>query len=177
MEKLNWLKNRRTIEKLKEFSAFWLINIFWSIARFLFLINAHAQTEKSIVKIRSTALTEISLCKDYCSSEQKLFGFGEKKTFLTSCLTHFMPLIFYQYALKASENLWCSDVFRGYRKKPVAWNGLDRYSVFNFLKKDGPINCSKNIVQSLLKWKSCLFQWKSKNILFLVAKSSLFKSM
>ena len=28
------------------------------------------------------------------------------------------------YPLKASENLWFSDVFKKYRKRPVAWNGL-----------------------------------------------------
>ena len=28
------------------------------------------------------------------------------------------------YPLKTSGNLWFSDVFRGYRKMPVAWNGL-----------------------------------------------------
>ena len=28
------------------------------------------------------------------------------------------------YTLKISENLWIPDVFRGYRKRPVAWNGL-----------------------------------------------------
>ena len=28
------------------------------------------------------------------------------------------------YPLKKSENLWFSNVFRGYRKRPVAWNGL-----------------------------------------------------
>ena len=28
------------------------------------------------------------------------------------------------YTLKASENLWFSDIFRRYRKKLVAWNGL-----------------------------------------------------
>ena len=28
--------------------------------------------------------------------------------------------------LKASENIWFSDVFRGYRKRPVTWNGLIR---------------------------------------------------
>ena len=27
--------------------------------------------------------------------------------------------------LKISENLWFSDVFGGYRKRPVAWNGLN----------------------------------------------------
>ena len=36
---------------------------------------------------------------------------------LTLSLTHFMPLGFFY-------TLWFSDVFRGYRKKPVAWNGL-----------------------------------------------------
>ena len=28
------------------------------------------------------------------------------------------------YPLKISENLWFSDVFRGYQKRSVAWNGL-----------------------------------------------------
>ena len=28
------------------------------------------------------------------------------------------------YPLKTSENLWFSDVFRGYQKRSVAWNGL-----------------------------------------------------
>ena len=28
------------------------------------------------------------------------------------------------YPLKSSENLWFSDVFSGYQKKSVAWNGL-----------------------------------------------------
>ena len=28
------------------------------------------------------------------------------------------------YPLKASENQRFSDVFKGYRKRPVAWNGL-----------------------------------------------------
>ena len=28
------------------------------------------------------------------------------------------------YPLKTSENLWFSDVFKDYRKRPDAWNGL-----------------------------------------------------
>ena len=36
---------------------------------------------------------------------------------------------FFLYLLKASENLWFSDVFRGYRKRTVAWNGL-MYQLF-----------------------------------------------
>ena len=30
------------------------------------------------------------------------------------------------YPLKTSKNLWCRDAFSGYRKWPVAWNGLMR---------------------------------------------------
>ena len=29
------------------------------------------------------------------------------------------------FPLKTLENLWFSDVFRGYRKRTVAWNGLN----------------------------------------------------
>ena len=44
-------------------------------------------------------------------------------------LTHFMPLVYFDAPWKhqkTSENLCFSDVFRGYRKRPVAWNGLSR---------------------------------------------------
>ena len=34
------------------------------------------------------------------------------------------------YPLKTSENLWFSDVFRGYQKRLVAWNGLTIFSFF-----------------------------------------------
>ena len=30
------------------------------------------------------------------------------------------------YSLKTSENFWFADVFRGYQKRSVAWNGLTR---------------------------------------------------
>ena len=36
----------------------------------------------------------------------------------------FQGIDFFLYALKASENQRFSDVFSGYRKRPVAWNGL-----------------------------------------------------
>ena len=31
------------------------------------------------------------------------------------------------YPLKTSENLWFSDVFRGYQKRSVVWNGLTEW--------------------------------------------------
>ena len=40
-------------------------------------------------------------------------------------LTHSMPMISW-YPLKASENLWFSDIFRGYQKRSVTWNGLNK---------------------------------------------------
>ena len=36
----------------------------------------------------------------------------------------FPALSLFLYPLKTSENLWFSGVFRGYKKKPVALNGL-----------------------------------------------------
>ena len=38
-------------------------------------------------------------------------------------LPHFIHW-FFLYPLKTSENPWFSDIFRGYRKKPVVWNGV-----------------------------------------------------
>ena len=45
------------------------------------------------------------------------------------CITFFFlypfhPTGLYLYLLKKSENLWFSNFFRGYRKRPMAWNGL-----------------------------------------------------
>ena len=39
------------------------------------------------------------------------------------------------YPLKASENLWFSDVFRGYQKRTVAWNGLTTWPIVIMLLK------------------------------------------
>ena len=36
----------------------------------------------------------------------------------------FHAIDFFLYLLKTSENLWISDVFRGYRKRLMVWNGL-----------------------------------------------------
>ena len=38
-------------------------------------------------------------------------------------LTHFM-LMFLLFPLKTSEHFWFSDVFKGYRKVTLTWNGL-----------------------------------------------------
>ena len=53
------------------------------------------------------------------------------------------------YPLKTSENLWFSDVFRGYRKRPVARNGLKTWS-FRALF----LNISKDMLCKS-KWELC----------------------
>ena len=39
-------------------------------------------------------------------------------------ITHFSATVLFLYLLKPLENPWFSDVFRGYRKKPLTWNRL-----------------------------------------------------
>ena len=40
------------------------------------------------------------------------------------CLNPFHPIGLFLYHLKTSENQRFSEVFRGYRKRPMGWNGL-----------------------------------------------------
>ena len=40
------------------------------------------------------------------------------------CINPFHTICLFLYPLKTSENQRFFDVFRGYRKRPVAWNGL-----------------------------------------------------
>ena len=46
---------------------------------------------------------------------------------VTVSLSFFKPFHatgLFLYPLKTSENFWFSDGFRGYKNRPVAWNGL-----------------------------------------------------
>ena len=49
----------------------------------------------------------------------------------------------FQYCLKTSKNFWFSDVFRGYRKRPVACNGLGWKAFLNYFKEIVNILLSK----------------------------------
>ena len=44
----------------------------------------------------------------------------------------FRAINHFLYPLKTSENLWFSDAIRGYRKKPMAWNGLTGFCWMHF---------------------------------------------
>ena len=48
----------------------------------------------------------------------------DKETLIDFLINPFHATGLFRYPLKTSENQRLSDVFRGYQKRPVAWNGL-----------------------------------------------------
>ena len=47
----------------------------------------------------------------------------------TIVINPLQPSVAFLYPLKISENLWFSDVFRGYRKATLGCNGLNKKSL------------------------------------------------
>ena len=90
--------------------------------------------------------------------------------------THFMPLVpFYTPPpQKTSENQKFSDVFRGYRKKPVAQNEL----MINIFLKYFPFfqNLFPNIVKNILSMKYPSPKYFSANMTYLTSFTVLFNS-
>ena len=92
---------------------------------------------------------------------------GSSGSFCVLCY-HCSLLPFYTtglflYPLKAWESLRFSDVFRGYRKRPVAWNGLAR-NWTNLCLHEG-INFDDNVVNQIylrkLKWSKNHLNFRS----------------
>ena len=71
-----------------------------------------------------------------------LFFLKNFKT-LTAMLAHFMPLVSFCTPENIKKRL-VFDVFRGYRKKPVVWNGLNAMIGLSY---------SSFILISILFWK------------------------
>ena len=72
-------------------------------------------------------IQSIQSMKEYSVSSLrilKLTDFSLLKPFLLVNTFHVTGL--FLHALKKSESLWFSDVYRGYRKRPVTWNGLNK---------------------------------------------------
>ena len=45
---------------------------------------------------------------------------------MSPSINPFFATSLFRYLLKTSENFWFPDIFKGYRKRLVAWNGLTR---------------------------------------------------
>ena len=69
---------------------------------------------------------ECSVLHIYCFAILiRLFNLIFQHQYFCYCwrfINPFLPTCLFLYPLKTSENLWFSDVFRGYRKRPVTWN-------------------------------------------------------
>ena len=50
-------------------------------------------------------------------------------------VTHFTPPTSFYTPLRTSENQWFSDNLRGYRKRPVTWNGSNKAELTISVKK------------------------------------------
>ena len=59
-----------------------------------------------------------------CCEQRKIFSVFQFLHNMKMLVNPFHATRLFRYALKTSENLKFSDVFRGYRNGPVAWNGL-----------------------------------------------------
>ena len=69
---------------------------------------------------------------------------------------------FFLYPLKTSENLRFSDIFRGYRERPVTWNGLKAFVELIFFLRE-------SVFTELFSqfYKICFLNFKSNFITFL----------
>ena len=66
---------------------------------------------------------KISLC--FQGDQKATLGRKRLTVLKVPChLTHFSPIVKFLYLLKTSENLWLSDVFRGYRNVTLDQDGL-----------------------------------------------------
>ena len=82
-------------------------------------------------------------------------------------LNPFYATDLFQYSLKTSENQRFSDVFRGYRKRPVAWNGLIEEPNFWFslieLLKMIRVRSSQNLLVMVILQREVLKQLVFRN--------------
>ena len=76
------------------------------------------QSFGQFIKRQSCHHVETSL---FFRSVNQLTGFNRAATF---AFNTFHATDLFWYPLKASETLWFFDVFRGYQKRSVAWNGF-----------------------------------------------------
>ena len=74
-----------------------------------------------------------------------------------SLLTHFMPLISFDTPWKHQKTSGFSDVFKGYQKKSVAWNGFRR-QILSFVLSYYP-KYSVKCGAGMLQWLSLRYQF------------------
>ena len=96
------------------------------------------------------------LCEAYWTSEtdkeDSFLGNFEEDVLFVSLINSVHVTGLFLYPLKTSENQRFSYVFRGYRKRPVAWNGLiflKKKSKFDLIFQDKELFDSKKRLKSM----------------------------
>ena len=90
------------------------LSLFGCSIRFL---GRSLKSSWSLGTSKSLRFSELSKCtKAYKTKNQ-----GFSKAFL---INQFHTTSFFLYILKISENIWFSDILRGYGKRPVTWSRL-----------------------------------------------------
>ena len=88
----------------------WWILVFWYFGNIVSLIF-RMQNKNHIIFAKVFWFTsEINFLEDFTAYEYLISAFNS--------LNATAPFL---YPLKTSQNLWFSDIFRGYGKRPVAW--------------------------------------------------------
>ena len=89
--------------------------------------------------------------------------------FYCNALTHFMPLISFYTPWKHKKTRF-SDVFREYRKRPVAWNGLTHWTTLNWALR---LNITLVLNFTLHKIQRREVSWSIVYIIFLPSRQIL----
>ena len=66
----------------------------------------------------------------HLSNKQKLQSMSWPSGFNNISCNLFLATGLFLYPMKISENFWFSDIFRGYRNRPVVENGLRRFTKY-----------------------------------------------
>ena len=106
---------------------------------FLAKLKAYDLDSNSVNFIRSYLANKLQRCKinDSFSEWENTPWCSTGFNFRSTTLNPFHATDLFWYPLKILENLWFSDVFRGYQKRSVAWNELNIFinDIFLFLQE------------------------------------------
>ena len=105
-------------------------NIFLPMQNLGYLMNHYFV--QYLCLIRHQLLNNFMLLNSFYSPWKRyiIFGFLMFSRDIKRMLTYSMLLVSFLYPLKTSEKLRFSDLFRGYRKRAVAWNWVNPVILF-----------------------------------------------
>ena len=95
---------------------------------------------------------------DQISMKRRIWSYLLKESLMVNFIFFLEYNIPFPYPLKISENVWFSNVFRGYREGKLSWIGLTSYN--KAIRLQGTIYSLHNVSDEYLRilhWHSHLF--------------------